>query len=131
MILNVGGMHDSCHDMTQRVGRDMPLATLDFFARVITTAAAVVAVLTDWLSIIPTEGVASCPLVLLCHSWLGSYLGFEHLLKFLATDGHDAVVPSVPSSAFFNPITGIIHRPALCSRTHMRADGSSSRYPAF
>ncbi|EGG78878.1 hypothetical protein SXCC_00400 [Gluconacetobacter sp. SXCC-1] len=34
-------MHDSCHDMTLRVGRDMPLAAPDLLARVITAWTAV------------------------------------------------------------------------------------------
>jgi len=34
-IPNVGGMDDSRHDMTQRVGRDMPLASLDLLVRII------------------------------------------------------------------------------------------------
>jgi pimeloyl-ACP methyl ester carboxylesterase len=54
------------------------------------------------------RGDGSKPPVLLLHGWPGSYLEFERLLKPLAADGHDVVVPSLPGFAFSQPITGVI-----------------------
>jgi pimeloyl-ACP methyl ester carboxylesterase len=54
------------------------------------------------------RGDNSRPPVLLLHGWPGSFLEFERLLKPLATDGHDVVVPSLPGFAFSKPITGVI-----------------------
>ncbi|KDU95951.1 epoxide hydrolase [Komagataeibacter rhaeticus AF1] len=60
------------------------------------------------LHFVRVKGDGSGPPVLLLHGWPGSYLEFEHLLKPLAADGHDVVVPSLPGFAFSNPITGVI-----------------------
>jgi pimeloyl-ACP methyl ester carboxylesterase len=54
------------------------------------------------------RGDGSKPPLLLLHGWPGSYLEFEELLKPLAADGHDVVVPSLPGFAFSSPITGVI-----------------------
>jgi len=54
------------------------------------------------------RGNGSKPPILLLHGWPGSFLEFERLLRPLAADGHDVVVPSLPGFAFSRPITGII-----------------------
>ena len=60
-VLNVGWMDYQCHDQTQRVYDQMPLAALDFLARVVPTIPPFSAVLTDWLSRMPTLGVGFLP----------------------------------------------------------------------
>jgi pimeloyl-ACP methyl ester carboxylesterase len=54
------------------------------------------------------KGDGTRPPVLLLHGWPGSFLEFEQLLKPLAAEGHDVVVPSLPGFAFSKPITGVI-----------------------
>jgi hypothetical protein len=60
-VLDVGGVHDQGQDQAQRVDQQMPLAPLDFLARVVPPRPPFSAVLTDWLSIMPTEGVGFFP----------------------------------------------------------------------
>ena len=60
-VLDVGGMHDQRQDQAQRVDEHMPLAPPDFLARVITAVPPFSAVFTDWLSMMPTEGVGFFP----------------------------------------------------------------------
>ncbi|MGO1242694.1 MAG: epoxide hydrolase family protein [Sphingobacterium sp.] len=54
------------------------------------------------------KGNGSKPPLLLLHGWPGSFLEFEAIIRPLAADGHDVIVPSLPGFAFSNPITGII-----------------------
>ncbi|MHC0612258.1 epoxide hydrolase family protein [Komagataeibacter oboediens] len=61
----------------------------------------------EHLHFIHVKADGSGPPVLLLHGWPGSYLEFKQLLKPLAADGHDIVVPSLPGFAFSNPITGV------------------------
>lgn len=58
----------------------------------------------EHLHFVHVKGDGSKPPVLLLHGWPGSYLEFERLLRPLAADGHDVVVPSLPGFAFSNPI---------------------------
>jgi len=60
-ILDIGRMHGQRQDQAQGVNDHMPLAPLDFLARVITAAPRFSAVLTDWLSMMPAEGVGFLP----------------------------------------------------------------------
>jgi hypothetical protein len=60
-ILNVGRMDDQCHDEAQRIDDQMPLAALYFLARVVAARPPFSAVLTDWLSRMPTLGVGFLP----------------------------------------------------------------------
>ena len=60
-VLNVGGMNDQLDDQPQRVDQDMSLASLDFLARIISTVPPFSAVFTDWLSMMPAEGVGFFP----------------------------------------------------------------------
>ena len=65
------------------------------------------------------KGDGSRPPVLLLHGWPGSYLEFERLIKPLAADGHDVVVPSLPGFAFSRPITGVIGPRRAAELIHM------------
>ncbi len=60
-VLNISGMHNERQDQTQRVNDQMPLTPLDFLARVMTTVPPFSAVLTDWLSMMPADGVGFLP----------------------------------------------------------------------
>ena len=55
-ILDIGGMDHNCQDESQRVYHDVPLATLDFLARVISPGPPFSVVLTLWLSTMAAEG---------------------------------------------------------------------------
>jgi hypothetical protein len=60
-ILDIGRMHNQGHDQAQRVYDQMTLAAAYFLARVVATVPPFSAVLTDWLSRMPTEGVGCLP----------------------------------------------------------------------
>ena len=60
-ILHIGRMHHDGQDQPQRVDDDVPLATLDLLARVVTSAPPFSVVLTLWLSMIAAEGVGLRP----------------------------------------------------------------------
>jgi len=60
-VLDVGGVHDQGQDQAQRVDEQMPLAPPDFLARVVPPRPPFSAVLIDWLSMMPTEGVGFFP----------------------------------------------------------------------
>src|SRR3990172_5900858 len=60
-ILDVGGMHDQCEDQAQRVDDHMTLAPQRFLARVVPPVPPFSAVLTVWLSRMPTLGVGFLP----------------------------------------------------------------------
>ncbi len=60
-VLDIRGMHDQRHDQPQRVDDHMTLAAQDFLARVVPTIPPFSAVLTDWLSRMPTLGVGFFP----------------------------------------------------------------------
>ena len=60
-VLDIRGMHDQRHDQPQRVDDQMTLAAQDFLARVVPTIPPFSAVLTDWLSRMPTLGVGFFP----------------------------------------------------------------------
>jgi len=62
----------------------------------------------EQLHFVHVKGDGSKPPILLLHGWPGSYLEFERLVRPLAANGHDVVVPSLPGFAFSNPITGVI-----------------------
>ncbi len=60
-VLDIRGMHDQRHDQPQRVDDQMALAAQDFLARVVPPVPPFSAVLTDWLSRMPTLGVGFFP----------------------------------------------------------------------
>jgi hypothetical protein len=60
-VLNVGRVHHQRHDQAEGVDDQMTLAPKDFLARVVPTIPPFSAVLTDWLSRIPTLGVGFLP----------------------------------------------------------------------
>ena len=60
-ILNVGGMNHQSEDQPQRVDDHMTLAAQRFLARVVTPVPPFSAVLTVWLSRMPTLGVGFLP----------------------------------------------------------------------
>ena len=60
-ILDIGSMHHQCQDQTQCVDDHMPLAAIDFLARVVTARPPFSVVLTLWLSIMAAEGEAFRP----------------------------------------------------------------------
>lgn len=60
-ILNVGWMHTQREDQSEGVHDHMTLAPLDFLARVVSPRPPFSAVLTDWLSRMPTLGVGFLP----------------------------------------------------------------------
>ncbi len=60
-VLDVGGMHDQGDDQPEGVHDQMTLAAFDLLARVVPTRPPFSAVLTDWLSMMPTEGVGFFP----------------------------------------------------------------------
>ena len=60
-ILNICGMDRQGDDQTERIDDPMPLAALDFLPRVIPAIPPFSAVLTDWLSRMPTLGVGALP----------------------------------------------------------------------
>jgi pimeloyl-ACP methyl ester carboxylesterase len=62
----------------------------------------------ETLHFIHVRGDGSKPPLLLLHGWPGSFIEFEALIRPLAADGHDVVVPSLPGFAFSNPITDLI-----------------------
>lgn len=62
----------------------------------------------EHIHFIHLKGNGSKPPLLLLHGWPGSFLEFEAIIRPLAADGHDVIVPSLPGFAFSNPITGII-----------------------
>ena len=60
-ILDVGRMHDQRDDQSERVDDQMTLATLDLLGRVEPAVPPFSAVLTDWLSMMPTLGLRVLP----------------------------------------------------------------------
>lgn len=60
-VLDIRGMHHQRHDQPQRVDNQMTLAAQDFLARVVSPSPPFSAVLTDWLSRMPTLGVGFFP----------------------------------------------------------------------
>jgi len=60
-VLDIRRMHDQGDDHPKRIDDHMPLAPTYFLARVVPTVPPFSAVLTDWLSIIPTLGVGFLP----------------------------------------------------------------------
>ena len=60
-ILDVGRVHDQGQDQPQRVHDQMPLTPLDLLARVVPARPPFSAVFTDWLSMMPAEGVGFFP----------------------------------------------------------------------
>jgi len=68
--------------------------------------------------------------LLLLHGWPGSFLEFDAIIRPLAADGHDVVIPSLPGFAFSRPITGIIgpRRAAVLMQTLMSRLFGETRY---
>jgi hypothetical protein len=60
-VLDIGRMHDQGHDQPQGVDDQVALSPQDLLARVVPTIPPFSAVLTDWLSRIPTLGVGFLP----------------------------------------------------------------------
>ena len=60
-VLKVGRMDDQSHDQTKRVDEDVTLAPAYLLARVVTAVPPFSAVLTVWLSRMPTLGVGIFP----------------------------------------------------------------------
>ena len=60
-VLDIRGMHDQRYDQPQRVDDQMTLAAQDLLARVVSPIPPFSAVLTDWLSRMPTLGVGFFP----------------------------------------------------------------------
>jgi hypothetical protein len=60
-VLDVGGMYDQGDDQAERVHDQMTFAAFDLLARVVPPRPPFSAVLTDWLSMMPTEGVGVLP----------------------------------------------------------------------
>ena len=60
-VLDIRGMNGQHHDQSQRVDDHMTLAAKDFLARVVSPIPPFSAVLTDWLSRMPTLGVGCFP----------------------------------------------------------------------
>jgi hypothetical protein len=60
-ILNIGGVHHDAEHQPERVDEQVPLASTDFLARIVTADAPLDVVLTDWLSMIAADGVRSRP----------------------------------------------------------------------
>jgi len=60
-ILNVGRVHDEGHDQAERIDDQVTLAPQYFLARIVPPRPPFSAVLTDWLSRIPTLGVGFLP----------------------------------------------------------------------
>ena len=60
-VLDVGGVNDQRKDEAKGVNEDMSLAPFDFLPRIEPSVAPFSAVLTDWLSMTPAEGVGFFP----------------------------------------------------------------------
>src|SRR6202011_1726290 len=60
-VLNIGGVNLGADEEANRIGDDMALASFDFFASIYPGGPPLSVVLTDWLSMIPAEGLASRP----------------------------------------------------------------------
>lgn len=60
-VLDVGGVYDYGQDQAQGVYDDVPLASLDLLAGVVTARPPFSAVFTDWLSMTAAEGVGLRP----------------------------------------------------------------------
>ena len=60
-VLNIGRVHHERDDQAEGVDNQVTLAPRDFLARVVPTIPPFSAVLTDWLSMIPTLGVGFLP----------------------------------------------------------------------
>lgn len=60
-VLDIRRMHDEGDDQPKRIDDHMPLAPTYLLARVVPTVPPFSAVLTDWLSIMPTLGVGFLP----------------------------------------------------------------------
>ena len=60
-VLDVGGVHDDGQDQAEDVDHDVPLAALDFLARVVPAVPPFSTVFTDWLSMIAAEAVGFRP----------------------------------------------------------------------
>lgn len=60
-VLNVASVYDDGDDEPERVDDQVPLATLDFLARIVTARAPREVVFTDWLSMIAADGIRSRP----------------------------------------------------------------------
>jgi len=60
-VLEVGRMHHQRHDQPERVDEQMPLAPVDLLGGVEAAIPPFAAVLIDWLSRMPTEGVGFRP----------------------------------------------------------------------
>jgi hypothetical protein len=60
-ILHICRMHDQGHDQAERIHDDMALAARDFLARIEATIPPFSAVFTDWLSMMPADGVGLRP----------------------------------------------------------------------
>ena len=60
-VLDIGWMNDQRHDQPERVDEDVALAPRYLLARVVATIPPFAAVLTDWLSRMPTLGVGFFP----------------------------------------------------------------------
>ena len=60
-VLDARRMHDDSQQQPQSIYEDMPLATVDFLARVVPMRPPFSVVFTDWLSTIPAVGCGSLP----------------------------------------------------------------------
>ena len=108
-VLDVRRMHDDGQQQPQSIYEYMPLATVDFLARVVTARPPFSAVFTDWLSMMADEGYGEVP-----------------AFHFALDDRGQRYVLEVPCS-----FHGWLRRPAVLQKQHHSPHkrGPKPRYP--
>jgi hypothetical protein len=92
-ILDIGGVNDDGDQQPERVDEQVPLASTDFLARIVTARPPFSVVFTDWLSMTPAVGNSSRPSARRSSprslSWMERHVpSFFHALKYLNVRFH-------------------------------------------